>query len=55
MREKTEVVLVRRDASTVEAISAALVDKDAGNLGRVNRRPHNIGPNKSYFAPTPPP
>lgn len=29
---KTSVVEARRDASTVEAMSAALVDNDAGNL-----------------------
>ncbi len=32
VRLKTCVVLVSRDASTVEAIRAALVDNDAGNL-----------------------
>jgi len=32
VKEKTCVVDVRRDASTVDAMSAALVDKDAGNL-----------------------
>ena len=30
VNEKTSVVLVKREASTVEAIRAALVDKDAG-------------------------
>lgn len=32
VREKTWVVLGRRDARTVEAISAAFVDSEAGNL-----------------------
>lgn len=32
VREKTWVVLGKRDASTVEAIRAALVESDAGNL-----------------------
>jgi hypothetical protein len=30
--EKTWVVEVRREARTVEAINAALVERDAGNL-----------------------
>ena len=32
VREKTEVVERRRDARTVEAIRAALVEREAGNL-----------------------
>ena len=32
MREKTCVVLVRREARTVEDIRAALVEREAGNL-----------------------
>jgi hypothetical protein len=32
VREKTWVVEVKREASTVEAIKAALVDSEAGNL-----------------------
>jgi hypothetical protein len=35
VRENTCVVEVRREANTVEAIKAALVEREAGNLGRL--------------------
>jgi hypothetical protein len=34
VREKTCVVELRREAKTVDAIRAALVDREAGNLYR---------------------
>jgi hypothetical protein len=36
VREKTWVVDVSREASTVEAMRAALVERESGNLGLVN-------------------
>lgn len=62
VRENTCVVEGRREASTVEAIRAALVERDAGNLGeeaRGEQRPSSVrsrrGRLNAYFTPTPPP
>lgn len=61
VRENTCVVEGRREASTVEAIRAALVERDAGNLGEEagKHRPWSVlsrwGSVDAYFTPTPPP
>jgi hypothetical protein len=57
VREKTWVVLGKRDARTVDAIRAALVERDAGNLAIISAylqgRPNKVD-RETYWTPTPP-
>lgn len=60
VREKTCVVDGRREARTVEAMRAALVERDAGNLGEGGGLAGTVsvlsmGSVNTYFTPTPPP
>lgn len=62
VRLKTCVVLGRREARTVEDMSAALVDKEAGNLFKFlfsthpsHRSIRSVGNYGTDLTPTPPP
>ncbi len=57
VNENTWVVEGKRDARTVEAIRAAFVESDAGNLHVKRQLIWRTGAKRAfaYFTPTPPP